>query len=70
MNLEQARRLLQGVREALKRKDLPEDLRAHLKKTEELGRKSVAAKIALAQRPDYVPQLPRPPARVTDTRRQ
>ncbi|MCH7473513.1 MAG: hypothetical protein IIA27_02480 [Gemmatimonadetes bacterium] len=53
MNLQQARRLLQGVREAQKRKDLPESLRVRLKRTEALGRKSVAAKLALARRPDY-----------------
>ncbi len=70
MTLEQARILLQGVREALKRTDLPENLRAHLKRTETLGCKCVAAKIALARRPDYVPRLERPSARVSDTHRQ
>ena len=53
MNLEQARRLLRGVREAQKRKDLPRKARLALKRAESLGRKNVAAQIALAQRPDY-----------------
>ncbi len=70
MTLEQARLLLEGVREALKRMDLPANLRAHLERAEVLGRKNVAAQLALARRPDYVPQPPRPSAEVTDIRRQ
>ena len=62
MTLEQAKILLEGVREALQRKELPSEVRASLKRAEVLGRKSVAAKIALARRPDYVPQPPRPSA--------
>ena len=54
LTLQQARSSLRDVQKA--RKNLPEGapkkLRASMKKTEELGRKLVAAKIALAQRPD------------------
>ena len=52
MTLEQARILLEGVREAQKKKGLPRKARLALKRAESLGRKNVAAQLALARRPD------------------